>query len=400
MRDPDESVSFPPVVGLAERVRTRWERRGFVVDDFQHVAAECLQDFDALDSLDPAEVGAWVARASELPPQLDRRINFGDPPITLHSDERFVVDAYFWLTRSTSIHDHRFSGAFCVASGRTLQTRFRFELDGAPASGVAVGRLEVLERRVLARGEVVPIETGRSFVHRTSHLEFPTVTLCVRTRVDESSPPQLTYLGDALAVSETYVDIHSRQLAMIPMLAQRSMEDARHYVGSLVRSAPMVRAIKALGHLARLAREVSVALDEAEPLLRDVPVLRPPLADWLEHEVAMRPFTMMRPSAPEDVLLTVLLEEKAPPVEVVRVFEAVFDEDAPARIRSASARLAEEPALAGISEVDAEAFGELLLEPGGETLRQEEPLAQQVVEGLTRRVRAHQVLGRAFSGSR
>jgi len=67
-----------------------------------------------------------------LVPQKNLDATFGQPPITLFHHDRFYIEALFWLSSTTSIHQHAFAGAFSVLAGSSVQARYRFE----PRTGV------------------------------------------------------------------------------------------------------------------------------------------------------------------------------------------------------------------------------------------------------------------------
>jgi len=123
-----------------------------------------------------------------MPDQLNVYNNFGQPPVTLFNNSHFVVDLYFWLHSDTSIHTHSFTGAFKVLFGQSHQEIFNLKNVESFEEDIRLNEYEVKERRTLKQGECQMITPGDRFCHRVSHLNSPTVTLCMRTINDKATP--------------------------------------------------------------------------------------------------------------------------------------------------------------------------------------------------------------------
>lgn len=164
---------------LGRRVDRAWDRAGRARSAFPDVAAEALAAAGATVDV-PAVVRALYA-GGRLPTQRALDEAFGEPPLTVYRQADFFIELLFWHTGTTGVHEHRFSGAFMVAEGSSLETRYRFTETTAYGRGFALGQLELVAADVLARGTVRPIHPGRRLIHSVFHLGAPSATLVVRT---------------------------------------------------------------------------------------------------------------------------------------------------------------------------------------------------------------------------
>lgn len=166
----------------------------------------------ALDKMPPGhEVGALpvlahAASGAELPPQGSLSDTFGQPPLVVHREDDFFIQALTWVEGSTSIHQHGFEGAFAVADGLSLHVPYGFALGETVADGhMVTGDLQMQKPEILRPGSVRPIEAGFGFIHALFHLERPTLTFVIRNSSSDLSYPQYTYLRPGLGWDELNV---------------------------------------------------------------------------------------------------------------------------------------------------------------------------------------------------
>ena len=151
-------------------------------DAFPTLAEAAIVDFDLVHAMSIESVLSLGIEAGQVPTQsMGGASSFGQPPVTLYWHPHFVIDAYFWATGTTTIHEHGFSGAFAVASGSSLQSRYRFEEFERFGDTVWVGALHQLDLEYLRQGDCRQIWAGDKFIHSVFHLESPSLSLCVRT---------------------------------------------------------------------------------------------------------------------------------------------------------------------------------------------------------------------------
>lgn len=186
---------------LGESIRTTWQRTDFALADLPTIAADALAnawsggDVPALD-----DVLQWLWMAEELPEQVDLDGKFGQPPITLYHCQEFHISILLWHTGTTSVHQHRFCGAFSVLHGASLQGRFRFHTTDPLDGRIKIGDLEALGFDLLTQGAIEPIVSGAGLIHSVFHLDAPSATLVIRNPADPDSGPQYDYRGRHVAL--------------------------------------------------------------------------------------------------------------------------------------------------------------------------------------------------------
>ncbi|MFP2897642.1 hypothetical protein [Corallococcus sp. 4LFB] len=192
-----------PISELADAIHQQWKERNYALEVFPEVAAEGLTRACLPEQLKPRDILDWLENVGEnyLPRQADLSNSFGEPAVTLWRGERFFVDALFWTTGTTSIHQHGFLGAFQVLAGSSLHTEFDFETHESIGSFIRKGALNARAVRVLERGAVHPIHTGDKLIHSLFHLDVPSVTIVVRTPSAQVGTPQFNYHRPGIAIS-------------------------------------------------------------------------------------------------------------------------------------------------------------------------------------------------------
>ena len=175
---------YPAILNLANRVYSDYKSTNFDQAQFTEIATSHLRTYNDYQSLSPNRIIDWIGN-QKLPTQLQANqftMAFGSPPVTLFYCDHFVVDLYFWGLSSTDIHDHDFSGAFKVIMGETMQVCYDHENIFSICEGIVSGLLTANSIEIIDSADVVvPILSGSDFLHHTTHLANPTITLCVRT---------------------------------------------------------------------------------------------------------------------------------------------------------------------------------------------------------------------------
>jgi hypothetical protein len=179
---------------LAAGVEDRYRRVDYDRARLSEIAVEALTRTPPPADFDASILFRSTLRADALPLQNDLTSNFGQPPITLFNSDYFAIDAYVWRDSTTSIHEHGFDGAFCVASGSSVQASYRFETTDVVNDRLRLGSIELQGLERLQPGDYRPIVRGSTMIHSVFHLEHPSVTVCVRSPVSLGGPaPQLSY---------------------------------------------------------------------------------------------------------------------------------------------------------------------------------------------------------------
>ena len=227
--------SYCATLGLA--VSRAWTLAGRRDGALPEVAARVLADVEVPAGVTASSILEWVATTSDLPPQSRRSDPFGQPPLVLHHEDDFFIQALVWMEGTTAIHDHAFCGAFMVLEGVSLQVTYTFE----PAERMAedqlvVGDLGADRPEVLRPFDVRPIEPGEAFLHALFHLERPTVTIVVRNGACPLPYPQYEYLRPGLGWNSLWADrTWSKRLQSLRALELLDPAGARRTVGELVR---------------------------------------------------------------------------------------------------------------------------------------------------------------------
>lgn len=190
-------LKFFHELGLA--ILDRWQRSDFDGAAFPDIATTELSRRPPSSYVDSRDVIRWVHEAPTLVAQADIDSKFGQPAITVFRCEAFYVDVLFWVDGTTAIHQHRFSGAFHVLEGSSLQSTYRFTEARRYNERLLSGRLDLLQVELLTKGDVRPIRAGAELVHALFHLDRPSVSVVVRTPSDELVGPQYSYSRAGLA---------------------------------------------------------------------------------------------------------------------------------------------------------------------------------------------------------
>lgn len=244
------------IQALGALLEDRWRRMDYAQDAFAVIAREALQQADLPRVIDPWDVVRWVHATPSLPAQMDLPANFGDPPVTLFSGSRFVVDVYFWLDSTTAIHQHAFSGAFQVLAGSSVHCSYGFEQETQVNPHLLVGDLKLLDVSLLEVGDVREIHSGPRFIHSLFHLERPSVTITVRTRHAPLDQVQYRYLKPSLAVDDQCHDeAMIKKVQTVTLLLAVNHPDADPMISALLDDSDFQTAFQVLSaafkHLGR-----------------------------------------------------------------------------------------------------------------------------------------------------
>lgn len=192
---------------LARYVEQEWSKSNQDLDVFPALATEALKEFnyDLTKEQLESELAGWFAGRKKLPEQINLHNTFGQPPITLFNNDRFVVDLYIWMGCDTSIHSHGFRGAFRVLHGKSLHETFKVQVVETISSDVELTELGQPSLEILSAGDTRTIEPGKDLTHRVIHLEEPTVSLCVKT-INEPTLTQWHHFENGLAIQKRHLD--------------------------------------------------------------------------------------------------------------------------------------------------------------------------------------------------
>lgn len=223
---------------LGAEVEQRWAAVQYQADDFAAIAQEALESRTLTSIMSIESIIRWFVLSPQVPHQPAGEL-FGEPPIKVFSGRRFHIEVLFWVDGTTNIHQHAFSGAFQVLSGRSIHTTYRFERETAVNRELLLGTLAVTGSELLGVGDIRPIISGDRFIHSLFHLDRPSVTLVVRTDQDAGTCPQYSYLHPGIAYAPFVTDERaSRQRHLLELLDPRSTETTQLLVEVVAQADP------------------------------------------------------------------------------------------------------------------------------------------------------------------
>jgi hypothetical protein len=325
-------------------------------------AMRALAELPAHEHIRASDVVEWAATTPALPPQLDPQSQFGDPPLTVYNDGCLVIDIYFWLHSSTSIHQHAFAGAFYVLEGASVETEYTFHEERRYNQCLATGQLRRHDVLVNQQGACRPILAGAQFIHSLFHLDYPSVSLVVRANVP-ASQPQLEYWWPRIAIQAAgqATPLQRRRLELLSMLGACRPAKLPRFLQSIFNGAS--------------PQEVVWGVQRALPFFRERPeefreLLGPPrelygsliddaLASF-ESESALDALSAMRQYAtsPSSRLLLALLLNARGARDLLSLIQVHSQPPDPAEeaLRLAAQLLAEAPLSAGAASLPPEDF--------------------------------------------
>jgi hypothetical protein len=208
---------FSIIENLANDVDAAWSRVSYAEENFCEIAGELLSR--PLD-LSFGNLAVYICQGAPLPEQRRLDQGFGEPAITLYYGKRFLIEALCWHTSTPAIHQHAFSGAFRVLTGKSMHSRYSYTEHDC-LSRISLGVLERKQTEILDSASTVLIRSGRDLIHANFHLDTPAMTIVVRTH--ETVEPELVYLPPGVAYDPS---------ARSPALHKRlQLLDTLHQIG-------------------------------------------------------------------------------------------------------------------------------------------------------------------------
>lgn len=199
-------------------VEANWRRQNYRESTLAGIAHDALAAAAMHERVTWQELLKWCVTTPLL--DTDNR-TFGDVPLRVYEGPRFFIEALVWNDGQLAIHDHAFAGAFTVLSGASLHITYKFRPSEMLNEGFGVGELTLDHAERLHAGDVRTIESGRDFIHAVYHMDTPTVSLVVRSKVDTRAVPQLAYLNPGIAYDRSAVmrDSIDKPLAALRVVA-------------------------------------------------------------------------------------------------------------------------------------------------------------------------------------
>jgi hypothetical protein len=220
---------------LGERIERVWLSHSYDEEIFPRLVLDELEKDPPCGQIKVTDIIDWVFGPSQEFRQPSPNYLFGEPPVMLFQATRFYIEALFWLSSTTEIHEHGFSGVFAVLAGSSVHSHWRFAPERTINSRMLCGRLERVTTEILRPGGMRPIYSGDRLIHQLFHLEMPSVTIVVRTYIDRNHLPQFNYLPPGLAVDpEDRDSLRTRRLIFLESMARGQIEGLREYARRIV----------------------------------------------------------------------------------------------------------------------------------------------------------------------
>ncbi len=206
---------------LGRGIEAAWSKANYDEHALPEIAQRALEANKPSDHVTPSQIIEHTLfhrdRGHGAP---EANVDFGQPNISVFVAPRFYIEALFWLDGSTSIHQHSFSGAFHVLAGGSVHTRYELEGERRFNDSFRIGRLVPKEIELLRKGSVRRIVSGPALIHSLFHIDYPSVSIVVRTPNDPDSGVQFDYSYPGIA--------HDPFRPMtFPKLARRTFEMLR-----------------------------------------------------------------------------------------------------------------------------------------------------------------------------
>ncbi len=246
-RAPDATDFVAIIADLGAEIARVSASAGIRGSAFAAVCAAALERRALHRAVTPSDILRWLVTTDAVPEQGRSDDSFGQPSLTLFHADRFRIDALFWHTGTTAIHQHGFAGAFAVLAGSSLQSTFSFHPEDAGDPRFVTGTLTLRASELLQCGAVRRIDPGEALIHSLFHLDMPSVTLVVRTHHEEEHGPEYVYYPPGLAVDPTASGpLTKKRLQALDLLIRVNAPDLTSLALDLVSYAPIETVFEAL----------------------------------------------------------------------------------------------------------------------------------------------------------
>jgi hypothetical protein len=224
---------------VGEAVGERWLGTGRQINSFDAVAAGVLFDHPVPTGDVAPSALSWLARG-EVPHQHDVGSGFGQPALTVFEGDGFIVYLLFWFDETFAIHDHRFSGAFTILEGTSLQNVYEFEATQKLSQGIEFGVLRPTKVEIVRPGDVRRIYPGAGLIHSNIHFRYPTPTLSLVVRLlSGGDRPQRFYSHSGFAFArEPLSAVSGMRLQGLAAACRVSAETGAAYLQEILNDAP------------------------------------------------------------------------------------------------------------------------------------------------------------------
>lgn len=220
---------------LGTGIERAWLEYSYDEQVFFQIAQDVLARNPLAQQVEVADIVDWIFSPFQTLIQPKNAYLFGEPPVMLFQAPRFYIEALFWFSGTTAIHEHSFSGVFAVLAGSSVHSHWHFSPERVVNSRMICGRLERVSTEILRPGGIRPIHAGDRLIHQLFHLDLPSVTIVIRTNGQRRHLPQYSYLPPGLALDREDPDeVRTRQLLLLDGMARGYLDGLRKYMRGLI----------------------------------------------------------------------------------------------------------------------------------------------------------------------
>jgi hypothetical protein len=186
-------MTFALLEKVRDHVERAFQKTNFDHDRFAEIAEAALLEADIPRNFrfDFDDLTRWMLQPDHVKPR-DGQRQFSDLPLSVARGTGFFVELLLWTSSTSSIHQHSFSGAFTVAQGSSIHSKFEVETLERVTEGVQLAKGRLASAELLKPGMVRRIHAGSRLSHSVFHLDEPTLSIVVRTVFEPWHLPQLT----------------------------------------------------------------------------------------------------------------------------------------------------------------------------------------------------------------
>ena len=206
---------------LGKNILKEWQKYGYSEDALSEVASDALLSASLQNKITAADIIELALNGMPSISSYQVDSPFGDLQLILFSHARFYIEVLYWAEGSTSIHDHAFSGAFQVLTGSSLNAEYAFIEEQKINHHFYLGDLSNPVTEHLSIGSIKPIYSGRRFIHSVFHLEYPTISIVVRTYQDDDAAPQFQYRGRKIRLVQEFTPELSKKIKGLTFLLNK-----------------------------------------------------------------------------------------------------------------------------------------------------------------------------------
>lgn len=162
-------------------------------------------------------------------------------------------------------HQHGFRGAFYVLSGSSIHTQYDFSTKVRVNENLQFGDVTTKSIEYLQKGQYRRIEGGAEFIHSLFHLDYPSVSVVVRTYRDPVNSIQFRYHKPFLAINPFYKDHKAKRQVQILKMLKRSGNP--NYRTTLMNFASNANLESLITTVTELIEHGAISRDEEEEML-------------------------------------------------------------------------------------------------------------------------------------